>query len=711
MRLATVMTLAATLMLALPALADPPIIDGRADDVLYGDPLMIQDTETGYGDANRGRPDFANGSEMDQVFAKVYNGVLYMVFAGNFEDNGNRLNIFFDTITGGQNQLVLENPDIDALQRMGPNPDDPVGEPGLKFKSGFAADFWLSVNCSGDPPDPVTVYADYARLWVSEGDPGEGYYLGSTGTVCEGLGGVLTGGDVGAPDDILVNLDNSNTLGVIGGFSVGDGSGVTTGFEICIPLARLGNPTGNIKVTAFISSGDGAAVSNQVAGPIAAFHAGNLAGGAGNELVPDVRLLDFGDSAIIPHAPLSFPSTATVVGACCIGGDCQVLTPAACAGAGGDYQGDNEPCYGDYPCGGPPVGQCCIDDGLSGQCMMLTEADCDAEGGTWDGMGTCDGCPCLLPPKGACCFTDSCGDDYTEQDCLDAGGEYAGDFSTCDSDPCQFGIATPHLIGPWAGWDPTNPAYLMTDNGDGTFEYTLTDADPGMAPDSFYNFKITDGTGWGGSFPGADSWLYSDGDSSCTVTYNTNIIEDGWSPNIFRLQLTTDPGTWTAAGNFQSEVGGSDWDNGSLVTAMVHQGGGIYLYENTGLTAGTWQWKAVVTGSWSSISWDGRSVNTQNMSFEIGSEADVFQLWVDSFNGVVKVVIIPPVDICVGDCNCDGIIDLRDINPFALGLAQPDSQCEPGNFDINGDEIVDLRDINPFVNLLSTGGIPIDCNE
>jgi len=64
---------------------------------------------------------------------------------------------------------------------------------------------------------------------------------------------------------------------------------------------------------------------------------------------------------------------------------------------------------------------------------------------------------------------------------------------------------------------------------------------------------------------------------------------------------------------------------------------------------------------------------------------------------------------CIGDCNCDGIVDLRDINPFAAGLASPGSQCNPENFDINQDDLVDLRDINPFVTLLSTGGLPIEC--
>jgi hypothetical protein len=70
---------------------------------------------------------------------------------------------------------------------------------------------------------------------------------------------------------------------------------------------------------------------------------------------------------------------------------------------------------------------------------------------------------------------------------------------------------------------------------------------------------------------------------------------------------------------------------------------------------------------------------------------------------------VEPGGACIGDCNCDGIVDLRDINPFAAGLASPETQCDPANFDINEDDLVDLRDINPFVNLLSTGGVPFEC--
>lgn len=64
----------------------------------------------------------------------------------------------------------------------------------------------------------------------------------------------------------------------------------------------------------------------------------------------------------------------------------------------------------------------------------------------------------------------------------------------------------------------------------------------------------------------------------------------------------------------------------------------------------------------------------------------------------------------VGDLNCDGAVDFRDINPFVLYLtdfaawqaALPD--CNPENGDINGDGTYgqgSFGDINPFVTLLT----------
>jgi hypothetical protein len=74
---------------------------------------------------------------------------------------------------------------------------------------------------------------------------------------------------------------------------------------------------------------------------------------------------------------------------------------------------------------------------------------------------------------------------------------------------------------------------------------------------------------------------------------------------------------------------------------------------------------------------------------------------------------------CVGDLNCDGQIDFRDINPFVLYLSKftvwQDQYpgCNALNGDINGDGVYgqgSFRDINPFVTLLCSAPLPIPCD-
>ncbi len=119
-------------------------------------------------------------------------------------------------------------------------------------------------------------------------------------------------------------------------------------------------------------------------------------------------------------------------GACCqANGSCTVLTAAACTTAGGTYQGNGTVCSPN-PCP-QPTGACCQTDG---SCTVLTAAACTTAGGTYQGNGTvCSPNPCPQP-TGACCQTDGSCTVLTAAACTTAGGTYQGNGTVCSPNPC-----------------------------------------------------------------------------------------------------------------------------------------------------------------------------------------------------------------------------------------------------------------------------------
>ena len=69
--------------LAMPLALAAPVMDGTAD-AEYGPALSVQNTNTQFGNAINGDPiNGGGGSEIDQVFATIADGRLYVLIAGN----------------------------------------------------------------------------------------------------------------------------------------------------------------------------------------------------------------------------------------------------------------------------------------------------------------------------------------------------------------------------------------------------------------------------------------------------------------------------------------------------------------------------------------------------------------------------------------------------------------------------------------------------
>ncbi len=242
--------------LAAPALSQV-VVDGSIAGDPYGAPLAVQAVETGFGD---------NLSELDAAYAHIAGGKLYLAITGNLENNFNKLEIFIDSVPGGEN-VFSGTPGNDGTGVM----------TGLTFDSAFAADYHVILRRGffGNPRFDVDIAALGTANFSSYFDVFGGTDVGS---------GVTGTGPANA-SPIEVAYDDSNTAGVLGGSNAADqaaAAAVQTGVEIAIDLADLGSPTGPIQVCAFVNGSNHDFASNQFLGALAPPQ-GNLGGdGAGN---------------------------------------------------------------------------------------------------------------------------------------------------------------------------------------------------------------------------------------------------------------------------------------------------------------------------------------------------------------------------------------------------------------------------------------------
>jgi hypothetical protein len=206
-------------------------------DPAFGSPLATQTIQTGFGTPTLYQGDESSGSELDAAYGTIQNNTLYLFFAGDYQNNGNHLDIFIaDQRAGGQNTLNTTYGPTSAMN-------------GSVFSPGFNATYVIDVNDYGG-----TLYSNAVDL-----TDGAGGYDGSI-PLSSGVGsGTLTSG-------ITYGLNNTNTV------SIGENAGtaaspsiansVTTGLEVGIPLGLLGDST-TVNVMADINGGNDGYLSNQ----------------------------------------------------------------------------------------------------------------------------------------------------------------------------------------------------------------------------------------------------------------------------------------------------------------------------------------------------------------------------------------------------------------------------------------------------------------
>jgi hypothetical protein len=201
-----------------------PTLDGELDGGLAGywagRRVAVQQNFTGFGDNSLGQPGAANGSELDNLYAVVYDNatpldssddILYLFIGGNFH-GGNRVTVWFDAQPGGQNRLLAGNTGwgFGFLNNMGES--SPGSGDGFKFDDGFEPEVLLAFNTDGGG----TTYLDW--ITIPSSPPGEGGFVGCTSSgLNPGNPGMSQCGSAGTfPPGLVLRFNNSNTAGVPG---------------------------------------------------------------------------------------------------------------------------------------------------------------------------------------------------------------------------------------------------------------------------------------------------------------------------------------------------------------------------------------------------------------------------------------------------------------------------------------------------------------
>ena len=273
------------------------VIDGTRD-ADYGAAIAVQTVQTEFGNADG----VATGSELDAAYATIEGGNLNLLLTGNLESNFNKLNIFIDSVAGGQNMI---GPDT-ANGGVNPTNDNwAQAHNGLTFDAGFEPDF-LVISRNGDFGGP--------RFDLDFNSVGNDGTVESSLDVFAGtFAGIATG--VGA-SGLSIAFDNSNIAGIAGGTLAADATAaeaVLTGLELSIPLSALGNPAAGstILIAAHINGSDHNFLSNQILGGLEAPQ-GNLGGDGAAMFTGDLAGVDFNQFAGDQFFSITVPDSSLI---------------------------------------------------------------------------------------------------------------------------------------------------------------------------------------------------------------------------------------------------------------------------------------------------------------------------------------------------------------------------------------------------------------
>ena len=296
------------LLMASTSLNAQIVVDGTLDATGYTR-VATQTCNTGFGD---------NQSELNAMYTAFEGSRLFIMLTGNLEGNFNKLEIFFDSVAGGENTLSstpeYDFPDNDPpawnSQRLGNILNPGVG-PGLTFDSAFIADYHMFVRRGFDPNAAKFDFNVLDLDFIDRLGGTQQLIDGNAKRVAFDFDAQVGSGSV-EPGELANNaangvinsnidfaLNNNNMAGVSGDTNVtvdtAAAEAVMTGIELSIDVSDLGldaQQAGTIKVMAIVNGSNHDYVSNQILPGLPEL-SGNLGADNAGTFLGDLPAVDF----------------------------------------------------------------------------------------------------------------------------------------------------------------------------------------------------------------------------------------------------------------------------------------------------------------------------------------------------------------------------------------------------------------------------------
>jgi hypothetical protein len=252
-------------------------------------------------------------------------------------------------------------------------------------------------------------------------------------------------------------------------------------------------------------------------------------------------------------------------------------------------------------------------------------------------------------------------------------------------------------------WDPpTAPLMTETSVGSNIFnlDFTLTGAPAGTG----FAFKILNSPdnspAWGDpEITPNDVPFDAAVDPNMSIRLDRNTYSDGYFPTTNRVAILDDWTTWTAIGNFQTQLGSAgDYNNSFAGTAMTETslGSGIYSLTTTIPTAGNYAWRAVKTGTFNGVGTNGRWGNAANMAFSTFEDGQEVTFEMNTNIGAIRYLTEA---VLAGDTNNNGLVEFNDFTPIRDNFLNTTNLRANGDLDGNG--FVDIADFREWKNAFS----------